>query len=103
MKKELYGLRQLPISWYSRIDSYLTQNGLHRSENELTLYTKGKVNETTPTRVIKGLKSSKDDDGSIVDPTIIKRIAGSLVYLTVTRPEIIYGVNLISRFMDSPK
>ena len=93
MKKELYGLRQLPISWYSRIDSYLTQNGLRRSENEPTLYTK--VNEKAPTPVIKCLKSSKDDDGSIVDPTIIKRIAGSLVYLTMTRPEIIYGVSLI--------
>ena len=53
--------------------------------------------------VIKGLKSSKDDDGSIVDPRIIKKIAGRLVYLSVTRPEIIYGVSLISRFMDSPK
>ena len=101
MKKELYGLRQLSISWYIRIDSYLTQNGLHRSENELTLYMK--VNEQAPTPVIKGLKSSKDENGSIVDPTIIKTIAGSLVYLTVTRLEIIYGVSLISRFMDSPK
>ena len=43
MKKELYGLKQAPRSWYSRIDSYLTQNGFHRSESELKLYTK--VNE----------------------------------------------------------
>ena len=40
MKKELYGLKQSPRAWYSHIDSYLTQNGFHRSESELNLYTK---------------------------------------------------------------
>ena len=43
MKKALYGLKQAPRAWYSRIDSYLTENGFHRSESESTLYTK--VNE----------------------------------------------------------
>ena len=43
MKKALYGLKQAPRAWYSRIDSYLTKNGFHRSESEPTLYTK--VNE----------------------------------------------------------
>ena len=40
MKKELYGLKQAHRAWYSRIDSYLTENGFHRSESEPTLYTK---------------------------------------------------------------
>ena len=40
MKKELYGLKQPLRSWYSRIDSYLNQNGFHRSESEPKLYTK---------------------------------------------------------------
>ena len=43
LKKELYGFTQAHRSWYSRIDSYLTENGFHRSESEPTLYTK--VNE----------------------------------------------------------
>ena len=33
LKKELYGLKQDPRAWYSRIDSYLTENGFHRSES----------------------------------------------------------------------
>ena len=41
--KALYGLKQAPRAWYSRIDSYLTENGFHRSESEPNLYTK--VNE----------------------------------------------------------
>ena len=40
MKKALYGLKQAPRAWYSRIDSYLIENGFHRSESEPTLYTK---------------------------------------------------------------
>ena len=40
LKIALYGLKQAPRSWYSRIDSYLTENGFHRSESEPTLYTK---------------------------------------------------------------
>ena len=43
LKKALYGLKQAPRAWYSQIDSYLTENGFHRSESEPTLYTK--VNE----------------------------------------------------------
>ena len=46
---------------------------------------------------------SKDDEGSTVDPTLFKRLVGSLMYLTATKPDIMYGVSLISRFMESPK
>ena len=56
-----------------------------------------------PTPVITGLKLRKDDDGSTVDPTLFKRLVGSLMYLTATRLDIMYGVNLISIFMESPK
>ena len=40
LKKALYGLKQAPRAWYSRIDTYLIENGFHRSESEPTLYTK---------------------------------------------------------------
>ena len=43
LKKTLYGLKQAPRAWYSRIDSYLTENGFHKSESEPMLY--AKVNE----------------------------------------------------------
>ena len=59
--------------------------------------------KSTPTPVIAGLKLSKDDEGSTVDPRLFKRIVGSLMYLTMSRLDIMYGVSLISRFMESPK
>ena len=34
LKNEVYALKQDPRAWYSRIGSYLTQNGFHKSESE---------------------------------------------------------------------
>ena len=59
--------------------------------------------KTSPTLVMTVLKLSKDDEGSTIDPTLFKRLVGILMYLTSTRPKIMYGVSLISRFMESPK
>ena len=50
MKKALYGLKQDPRPWYNRIDSYLTENGFHRSESEPILYTK--VNEQSKMLIV---------------------------------------------------
>ena len=50
-----------------------------------------------------GTKLSKDDEGLDVNPTLFKRLVGSLMYLTTTRPDIMQGVSLISRFMETPK
>jgi len=56
-----------------------------------------------PTPVATGTKLSKDDEGSDVNPTLFKRLVGSLMYLTATRPDIMQGVSLIFRFMETPK
>lgn len=40
LRKALYGLRQAPKAWYSKLDGYLTCQGFNRSNNEHTLYKK---------------------------------------------------------------
>ena len=49
------------------------------------------------------LKLSKDPEEKNVDSTLYKQIMGSLMYLTNTRHDIMYYVNLISRYMENPK
>jgi hypothetical protein len=49
-----------------------------------------------------GLKLNKDHEGKKVDNTLYKQIIGSLMYLTTTRPNIMYSVSLISRYMENP-
>ena len=49
-----------------------------------------------------GAKLSKVDEREKVDPTYFKSLVGSLRYLTCTRPDILFGVGLVSRFMEEP-
>ncbi|XP_049381189.1 secreted RxLR effector protein 161-like [Solanum stenotomum] len=41
--------------------------------------------------------------GTRIDNTFYKKIVGSLMYLTVTRPDIMYSVSLISRYLENSK
>jgi hypothetical protein len=38
LKRELYGMKQAPYSWYTRIDSYFTGLGFTKSEADANLY-----------------------------------------------------------------
>ncbi|KAG6502065.1 hypothetical protein ZIOFF_041952 [Zingiber officinale] len=49
-----------------------------------------------------GVKLSKHDKEEKVDPTFFKSLVGSLRYLTCTRPDILYVVGLVSRYMEDP-
>lgn len=50
-----------------------------------------------------GLKLVKDEAEDNVDQTKFRKLVGSLRYLCNTRPNITYGVGLISRYMEEPK
>jgi hypothetical protein len=49
------------------------------------------------------LHLSPDDGTLLPDPTPYRRLVGRLIYLTVTRPDINYLVNILSQFMHSPR
>lgn len=52
--------------------------------------------------IVLGFKLSKDAGQAVVDETYFKKIIGSLMYLTATRPELVFSVSLISRYMEKP-
>lgn len=52
--------------------------------------------------IIPGQKISRDEDGIKVNTTQFKQMVGSLMYLTATRPDLMFIVSLISRFMACP-
>nr|GEU68375.1 copia-type polyprotein [Tanacetum cinerariifolium] len=51
---------------------------------------------------VPGTRISCDKEGTKVDSTRFKQLVRRLMYLTATRPDITYGVSLISRHMESP-
>ena len=60
-------------------------------------------NKPSSTPTVMGLKLSNEDCSKVVNSILYKRMVGRLMYLTATRPDIMYAVSLISRFMETPK
>ncbi|GMI90543.1 cysteine-rich RLK (RECEPTOR-like protein kinase) 8 [Hibiscus trionum] len=52
--------------------------------------------------IVPGTKLVKDEDEVKVDATGYKQIVESLRYLTTTRPDVMYVVGLVSRYMEKP-
>nr|XP_043615994.1 secreted RxLR effector protein 161-like [Erigeron canadensis] len=53
--------------------------------------------------IVPGTILTKFGVGEEVDSTTYKRLIGSLMYLTVTRPDVMYVVSLLSRFIANPR
>ncbi|KAG7593962.1 GAG-pre-integrase domain [Arabidopsis thaliana x Arabidopsis arenosa] len=178
LKKSIYGLRQAPRCWFSKLSSALTDYGFVRShkDNSLFAYTRGSVvlhvlvyvddlivcgNDSAVITSFKaylsrcfkmkdlgvlkyflGLEVARGKDGiflsqrkycldiieecglsgsrpvyspleqnhkllsstspSFSEPDKYRRLIGRLVYLTHTRPEISYAVNVLAQFMQNP-
>lgn len=179
LKKALYGLRQAPRAWYSRIEGYFMREGFTKCYCEHTLFVKTKgadvlivslyvddliyasssavmleefkmsmmrefsmtdlgrmkyflgveviqdesgifigqkkyasevlsrfgMEECNAVRnpMVLGCKLTKEGTGAAVDATMFKQLVGSLRYLTATRPDLMYSVNLVSRYMEAPR
>lgn len=56
----------------------------------------------TKTPMVPGCKLTKDEAGTRVDSTQYKQMIGSLMYLTVSRPDLMYVMSLVSRYMETP-
>lgn len=52
--------------------------------------------------IVPGSKLSKKGEGAKVDATLYKQLIGSLMYITPTRPDLMYVVCLLSRYMADP-
>lgn len=178
LQKALYGLRQAPRAWYSRIEGYFAREGFRKCHCEHTLFVKAEKGDVLIVSVyvddliytsssetmivefkrsmeeefamtdlgkmkyflgvevvqdeqgifigqkkyavetlqkfgmeecnavrnpmVRGNRLTKEGAGARVDPTSFKQLVGSLRYLTATRPDLIYSVNLVSRYMESP-
>ncbi|KAK2976087.1 hypothetical protein RJ640_009519 [Escallonia rubra] len=54
------------------------------------------------TPLIVGEKLKREDGGSKVDATFYRSMVRNLLYLTATRPDIMFAASLLSRFMQAP-
>ncbi|XP_050878458.1 uncharacterized mitochondrial protein AtMg00810-like [Lathyrus oleraceus] len=54
-------------------------------------------NNSVENPMVPGFEISKDENGIEMDGSFFKQLIGSMMYLTTTRPNIMYAVSLLSR------
>ncbi|KAH9745480.1 hypothetical protein KPL70_004087 [Citrus sinensis] len=95
------------MAYYLGIEVKQKEEGIFISQESYAeeILKKFKMNDCKPisTPVECGVKLSKHDEGEDIDPTFFKSLVGSLRYLTCTRPDILYAVGLVSRYMENSK
>ena len=79
-----------------------TENGIFISQDILERFIM-QNNKSAQTPTIMALNLSKEYCSRNVNMTLYKIMVGSLMCLTATRPDIMYAVSLVSRFMETPK
>jgi hypothetical protein len=75
----------------------------HKYINELVEMANLNQSKPANTPMEINLKLRKNDGDPIADPTLYRSLVGSLVYLTITRPDISFSVNIVSQFMNNPR
>jgi Reverse transcriptase (RNA-dependent DNA polymerase) len=77
--------------------------GQHKYLSEIIERANLQFSNPTNTPMEVNLKLRKDDGELLENPTLYRSLVGNLIYLTITRPDILFAVNLVSQFMQAPR
>ncbi|GKA59150.1 retrovirus-related pol polyprotein from transposon TNT 1-94 [Tanacetum coccineum] len=113
VEKALYGLHQAPRAWYETLSTYLLENGFRRGTIDKTLFIKKDKDDaqeipdefyegayfllrvavkTTSTPIESNKAFLKDEEAEDVGVHLYRSMIGSLMYLTASRPNIMFVV-----------
>ncbi|GJT96501.1 putative ribonuclease H-like domain-containing protein [Tanacetum coccineum] len=123
--KALYGLHQAPRAWYATLSTFLLKNGYKRGTIDKTLFLKKDKHDIILVQVyvddiifgstkkswcdeccfcnLRLRAFSQDEEASDVDDHLYRSMIGSLMYLTASRPDIMFAICACSRFQVTPK
>ncbi|GKD86884.1 retrovirus-related pol polyprotein from transposon TNT 1-94 [Tanacetum coccineum] len=120
LKKALYGLKQAPWAWQrhltdvddGKMSFFLglqipeSPRGifLKQSKYALEIIKKYRMESTNPvdTPMVEKSKLDADLQGKEVDPTCYRRMINSLMYLTSSRPDLVFVVCMCVRYHAKP-
>nr|GEX85010.1 putative ribonuclease H-like domain-containing protein [Tanacetum cinerariifolium] len=104
-EEALYGLHQAPRAWYETLANYLLENGFQRGKIDQTLFIKKQKGDILLVQHLIDTEKPllKDSDGEDVDVHTYRSMIGSLMYLTSSRPDIMFAVCACARFQVTPK
>ncbi|GJT01917.1 retrovirus-related pol polyprotein from transposon TNT 1-94 [Tanacetum coccineum] len=89
LKKAMYGLKQAPRAWYDTLSRFLLDNKFSKE-----ILKKFGMDSCDPvdTPMVDRLKLDEDPLGIPVDQTQFRSMVGSLMYLTVSRADLVFDV-----------
>nr|GEZ98536.1 hypothetical protein [Tanacetum cinerariifolium] len=87
LDKALYSLKQAPRAWYDILSQFLIKSGFQKDSIDTTLFIKKKV----PTPMVEQAKLKLDLVGKPVDHTDYQSMIRSLMYVTSSRPDIMFA------------
>nr|GEV15849.1 hypothetical protein [Tanacetum cinerariifolium] len=102
LKEEVYA----PRAWYDTLSSFLLDNKFSKGAVDLTLFTRkteilkkfGMYScDPVDTPMVDQLKPDEDPLGILVDQTRFRSMVGSLMYLTASRPDLVFVVCMCAR------
>nr|GFB08859.1 hypothetical protein [Tanacetum cinerariifolium] len=117
LKKALYGLKQAPRAWYDTLSRFLLDNSFSKGAVDPTLFTRktGKhillvqiykfgmdSCDSVETPMVDQLKLDEDPSGILIDQTRFYSMVGSLMYLTASRPDLVFVVCMCARYQATP-
>ncbi|GJX78503.1 retrovirus-related pol polyprotein from transposon TNT 1-94 [Tanacetum coccineum] len=88
LKKALYGLKQDPRAWYDTLSRFLLDNKFSKE-----ILKKFGMDSCDPvdTPMVDRLRLDEDPLGILVDQTRFRSMVGSLMYLTASRPDLVFA------------
>ncbi|KAJ6944960.1 hypothetical protein NC651_000098 [Populus alba x Populus x berolinensis] len=116
LRRSLYELKQVPRDWFEKFRDTLLTFSFTQSQYDSSLFfyktitgmdliklasLKDATAVDTPIEV--NVKYRKDKGELLPDPFLYRKLVGSLIYLTITRPDISYVVHIVSKFMQAPR
>nr|GEY03857.1 hypothetical protein [Tanacetum cinerariifolium] len=123
VEKALYGLHQAPRALYETLSTYLIENRFRRGIIDKTLFIKKDKGDilqdkyvadilekfdfslvkTASTLIETNKALLNDEEAEDVDVHLYRSMFGSLMYLTASRPDIMFDVCAYARFQVTPK
>nr|GEU34425.1 hypothetical protein [Tanacetum cinerariifolium] len=112
VEKSMYGLHQAPRAWYGTLSKYLLKNGFQRA----LMHEKFQMSDMGELNFFLGLQILQKEDGIFLlqDKYVgdilkkfryldVRSMIGSLMYLTASRPDIMFAVCAYARHQVTPK
>ena len=109
-KKEMEAVFEMSnlglMTYFLGMEISQSSAGIFISQRKYTLDLLKKFNmkrcKSVTTPLAQNGKLSKAEKGEDVDPSHYRSLVGSLLYLTASRPDIMFAASVLSRYMQSP-